>query len=83
VAVIEADAVIDDLIRRMGYKGENMGERLAAINPGQIENIDELKEAHAVRNRIVHEENFRLVKDQAEEAMRCYENFLRYYEVLK
>jgi hypothetical protein len=83
VAIIEADEIIDNLIKRMGYKGENMGERLSGINPGQIENIEDLKKAHETRNRIIHEEDFRLTKDQAEEVMKYYEDFLRYFEVLE
>ena len=82
VAIIEADNIIDDLIGRMGYKGENMGERLAGINPGQIENIEDLKKAHEVRNRIIHEEDFRLTKEQAEEILGYYEAFLKYFQVL-
>lgn len=83
IAIIKMDEIIDDLIKRMGYGGENMGERLAAINPGQIENISELQKAHELRNKIIHEENFKLEKEQAEEAIGYYENFLKYYEVLK
>lgn len=82
VAIIEADNIIDDLIERMKYPGENMGERLAGINPGQIGNIEELKRAHEIRNRIIHEENFKLSKKQAEKIIGYYENFLKYFEVL-
>jgi hypothetical protein len=83
IAIISADDIIDDLIKRMGYKGENMGERLAGINPGQIENIEELKKAHEFRNRIIHEENLKLTKEEVEEVMGYFENFLKYFEVLK
>lgn len=82
IAIISADEIIDDLIRRMGYAGENMGERLAEINPGQIENIEELKKAHEIRNQIIHDEAFKLSKEQAEEAIGYFENFLKYFEVL-
>lgn len=82
VAIISADNIIDDLIKRMGYKGANMGERLAGINPGQIDNIKELQQAHEIRNRIIHEENFKLNKDQIEEVMGYYESFLKSFEVL-
>ncbi|MFA6160362.1 MAG: hypothetical protein WC678_04745 [Parcubacteria group bacterium] len=75
IAIIEADEIIDDLIRRMGYAGENMGERLAEINPGQIENIEELKKAHETRNQIIHDEAFELTKEQAEETIRYFEFF--------
>lgn len=83
VAIIEADNLIDDLIRRMEYKGENMGERLAGINPGQIENIEELKKAHEMRNRIIHEEGFKLDKKTTEEILGYYENFLKYFKALE
>ncbi len=83
VSIIEADNIIDDLIARMKYPGENMSERLDGINPGQIDNIEELRTAHALRNRIIHEEDFKLDKKQAEEIIGYYENFLRYFEVLE
>ncbi|MDO9231350.1 MAG: hypothetical protein Q7U36_02595 [bacterium] len=82
IAIISADEIIDDLIRRMGYAGENMGERLAEITPGQIENIEELKKAHEIRNQIIHDEAFALSKEQAEETIGYFENFLKYFEVL-
>lgn len=82
VAVIEADNVIDELLKRMGYKGENLSERLDNIPPGQIENIDGFREAHKVRNRIIHEEGFKLAKESAEAILGTYEKFLKEFEVL-
>ena len=82
IAIIKMDDIIDNLIKRMGYKGENMGERLAAIDPKQIENISELQKAHELRNKIIHEEDFKLTEEQAKEAIGYYENFLKYHEVL-
>ncbi|MDQ1284242.1 MAG: hypothetical protein QG620_590 [Patescibacteria group bacterium] len=83
VAIIEADNIIDDLIRRMGYKGENMAERLDAINPGQVENIEELRRAHQTRNRIIHEDDFKLDKESALDILADYEEFLKEFEVLE
>ncbi len=82
VAIIEADNIIDDLIARMNYKGENMGERLDNIAPGQIENIEDLRHAHEVRNRIIHDESFVLTKEEAEKTFEYYEDFLKFFMVL-
>jgi len=82
IAIIEADEVIDDLLKRMGYSGENMGERLANMTSQQVENIEELKKAHEMKNRIIHEENLELTKEQVEETMGHFENFLRSFGVL-
>lgn len=82
VAIIEADNIIDDLIARMNYKGENMGERLDNITPGQIENIEDLRKAHEVRNRIIHDESFVITKEEAEKTFEYYEDFLKFFMVL-
>jgi|WetSurMetagenome_2_1015567.scaffolds.fasta_scaffold548775_1 hypothetical protein len=82
IAIIEADNIIDSLIRRMGYGGENMGERLDNVPFGQLDHIEELKQAHEVRNRIVQDDHFALDRKSAEETMDLYEEFLRYFEVL-
>lgn len=82
VAIIKADSVIDDLLRRMGYKGENMLERIKNIPAGQLDRIDEIKEAHEIRNQIIHEEKFKVSRKDAEEVLAKYEHFLRHFEVL-
>jgi len=82
VAIIEADNIIDDLIKRMGYKGENMGERLANIPEGQLVELGEMKEAHEIRNRIIHEEDFKIDRGFAKEVLKKYEHLLHHFEVL-
>lgn len=82
VAIIEGDNIIDDLITRMGYKGENFGERLDGITPGQIENIEDLRRAHEVRNRIIHDESFILTKEEAQKTIADFEKFLQYFQVI-
>lgn len=82
IAIIEADGIIDSLIKRMGYGGENMGERLDNVPFGQLDHIEELKKAHEVRNRIIHDDSFVIDKKSAEETMSLYEEFLKYFEVL-
>jgi hypothetical protein len=82
VAIIEADNIIDDLIKRMGYKGADMGERLAGIPEGQLAELAEIKEAHDIRNRIIHEEDFQVNKELAKEVLKKYEHLLHHFEVL-
>lgn len=82
VAIIEADNIIDDLIKRMGFSGENLGERLEKARPGQIDYALELKQAHEVRNRIIHEDGFQLSREDAAAILENYEKFLRVFEVL-
>ncbi len=82
VAVIEADNIIDDLIKRMGYKGDNMKERMESIPVGHFDNLEKIKAAHEVRNRIIHEEDFSLKKDEAKKILNDYADFLRTFEAI-
>ena len=83
VAIIEADNILDDLVKGLGYEGESFGERLQNMPDNEIEAKIDLVQAHEVRNKIIHDENFILSKEKAQETMENYENFLRYFMVLE
>lgn len=78
MAIIEADSIVDSIIQRIGYKGDNLGERLKNIEPSDFENLHNVWEAHKVRNRIVHEaEKFELTKEEAKAVLEKYKKALR------
>jgi len=72
MAVIEADKVFDELLKEAGYPGEDMGTRLKQITKDQLSNIDEVWQAHKVRNRIAHEPYYQLNKRDAKRAVEIY-----------
>jgi len=76
LAVIEADKIFDNLLKRIGYQGDDMGERLKQITSAQLANIDEIWHAHKVRNRLVHEENFQLKEYEAKRVIEIYKRAL-------
>jgi hypothetical protein len=83
VAIIEADAIVDEILGGIGYQGSNMSEKLEQAAPAHLdEHLDTLKNAHLIRNRIVHDPTFQLDKKAAEEVVETYENFLKYLDYL-
>lgn len=80
IAIIEADEIIDQLLRKMGYVGHNMAERLERMSAGEIENRDEIKEAHEIRNKIIHDNNFKVDKKLALETLKKFENFIHIFD---
>jgi len=82
VAILEADAIVDDILKKIGYAGNDMAERLEQIKPGQFDYLEELKNIHQIRNRIVHEEDFVVDKKLTEETLDMYEKVLRYLEFI-
>jgi hypothetical protein len=73
LAIIEADIMLDDLLKQRGFAGASLGERLKSISPTQIGSLNEAWEAHKVRNRIAHDgADFVLTKRMAEDAIARY-----------
>ena len=76
-AVIEADKLVDDVLKSGGFAGESMGERLMNIDKSQLVSLDGLWDAHKTRNRLVHDSNYFLRYAEAKRAVRLYEETLR------
>jgi hypothetical protein len=77
VAVLEADALANEILAGIGYGGSNMAEQLEAVQGGQLETKTLLMEAHEARNQIIHDPNFVLSK---EEAKRYLDNFKQFFD---
>ena len=76
LAVIEADAVLDDILKKLGYNGETLGERLKQVNVDILPGIGQVLEAHQTRNNIVHDPDFRLSLDGVKKMISIYEKAL-------
>jgi hypothetical protein len=73
LAVIEANNMLEDVLKRMGYSGETITEKLKKVSSDVIPDIEEVKEANAVRNNIVYDPNYSLSLDRAKKIMEVYE----------
>jgi len=83
LAVIEADKFFDKILKRFGYFGKDMGERLKRANTSQISNLDQIWEAHKVRNKIVHDSDYSLNAVEAKEAIESYKTALKEMGILQ
>ncbi len=77
LAVIEADSMMDDILKRMGYVGESLGERLKKLTTATIPNIGDLNNAHQLRNNIIHDPDYKLSIDETKNAIDIYEQAFR------
>jgi hypothetical protein len=68
LAIIYADKLLDDALKRSHYKGKTMGERLVAAQRDITDN-DGVWFGHKLRNRLVHESNVKLSKKTVKEAL--------------
>jgi hypothetical protein len=77
MSIVEADNILNDALRYAGVRGVNLGERLKNIKRSQMPNIEDIWDAHKLRNEIAHEMNFSLKRDTAERALDAYKIALK------
>lgn len=77
LAIIEADNFVDDILKKLGMKGEHMADRLDALGGEDLVSIDRLWRAHRIRNALVHTPGFEIGEKDAKEVLSAYESFLK------
>lgn len=82
LAIIEADGMLEDVLKRMGLEGKDMGERLEQLGSQQLKSYDGVLEAHRLRDLVVHQKDIIVTKEQAEIAVASYGEALKELEVL-
>jgi len=82
LAIIEADIILDDILKKRGYVGNSLGERLKSISVDQLASLNDAWEAHKVRNRIAHDgADFVLTKRIAQETVVRYQKVFKEFDV--
>jgi hypothetical protein len=76
LAVIDADKLLDEALKRRGFKGKTMGERLVSAQRSITDN-DSVWYAHKLRNRLVHEPGVKLKKTEAQNALSGFRQGLK------
>ena len=82
LAIINADSILDEVIKSIGYPGETMGERLKNIKPYQFPNLDDAWRAHKVRNFLAHDPTYKLSRLVAERTFEIYQNIFKEFEII-
>jgi hypothetical protein len=81
-AIMEADKLLDHVLKIKRLKGETMGERMKSIRRDDYERdfFDDMWQAHILRNRMSHAIDYEV---QHFEAKRAIEQFKRVLKELK
>lgn len=73
LAVIETDLLLDETLKRMRLAGQNVDERLEKVTPFMVENLEELRQAHQVRNSVVYDPDYQLPLGEARRVLLVYQ----------
>jgi hypothetical protein len=73
IAILEADNILDEIVERLGYKGDTLGERMKAIEPSDFPYLEEAWAAHKFRNELAHRGmDVPLARSDAERTINVY-----------
>lgn len=75
-AVIEADKLLDYVLKQRGYRGETMGERLKAAAE-DFNYLDDIWSAHKLRNKLVHESHYEADNRLVQRALKQFHQGLK------
>lgn len=81
LAVIEADKLLDNVLRSMSMPGDTMAERLK-VAAYKYPKIREVWPAHKLRNQLVHDSSFQLSQKRAKRALNDFERALKTLNIL-
>lgn len=81
LAIIEADKLFDDLLRRMMYPGKDMGERMRNLNTDFLPSINRVWESHKIRNYLAHSTDYHLDYSEAERAVNNYKQAFKELQI--
>ena len=73
LAVIEADNMLDEILKKMGYGGESLGERLEKLTAATLPDIEGIREVHQARNNIIHDPNYKLSLNETRRLLDIFE----------
>ncbi len=82
LSLIDADALLDNVLRERGVPGDTLGERFTSPEMPPLSNMHEVYFAHKFRNELVHESGATFDLVDAQTAFTAYERALKELKII-
>jgi hypothetical protein len=82
MAVIEADKMLSEVLEKVGYKGKDTAEKIAAVKPGQLIGIEDVVESHNTFKRIIQNHTLEISHEELHQVLAGYEKVFQGLELL-
>lgn len=80
MALIKADSILDNVLKKAGFAGETLAGRLKQFDKGELSNLDQVWQAHKLRNQIAHEPDKKIRYVEIKKGVQAIENALEELE---
>jgi hypothetical protein len=82
-AIIDADAMLADLLQSKGYHGDGVGEMLKSVDKSDFLTLDSAWDAHKVRNQIAHPTpDFNLTTRETQRVIAEFEAVFKEFKII-
>ncbi len=83
LAILEGDIILSDLLNTLNLPGDNLGEKLKAVDPNDFDTLDMAWEAHKIRNAIAHEgSDFQITQREAKRIIGLFQKVFEEFEII-
>lgn len=82
-AVIEADKLFEDIIKRLGFPNIDVALMQKKITKEHLSNVADVLEAHNVKSKLVSNPNFHITQEQARQQVAVYAQAFKEWGVLE
>lgn len=83
MAILEADTMLDEMLKKIGAEGETLGERLRSMDVSEFRSLQMAWDAHKMRNTIAHEGlDYQLNKHEAQRVISLYKQVFSEFQYI-
>jgi len=75
LAVVKADALIENLLKQLGFKGNNLEELINSLKLRGYQNLNLLEGAHTVSKEILANRDYSISQKEAQSIVEIYKKF--------
>ncbi len=81
-AILEADHILNEILKMAGYLGK-MDDKLELLTDAQLSNIENVRRAHMVRDKIQNDPSFIITMEEALEVVGVYEQSFKELNLIR
>lgn len=82
-SIIEMAELVDSILIMIKYPGESMGERLDGMLPNQINNLEQIKQAQQVYQRVSDDPTYQLSREEAMQTLEIFGKALQFFQAIE
>ena len=83
LAILEADVMLDEMLRKASYHGDSVGEMLKSVERSDFLTLEDAWEAHKVRNRVAHDgATYQLNEREVKRVIALFENVFKEFQII-